>query len=77
MENMDKYERLTLAFILIAVLSSVIYFIATITGIIDTDFPFVIFIPSWFVICIPIIAQKRLEEKRRQEEFKIKMEEVK
>ncbi len=73
---MDKYERLILAIIIIAVLSSVIYLIAIIAGIIDPDFPFVIFIPSWAVICIPIISQKRLDEKMRQKELKRQMEEV-
>lgn len=77
MKNMEKYERLTLAIILIAVLSSVIYIIAIIAGIIDTEFPFVIFIPSWVAIWIPIIAHKRLEEKRRQEDLKKQMVEVK
>lgn len=73
---MDKYERLILAIIVIAILSSVIYLIAIIAGIIDSDFPFVIFIPSWAVICIPIITQKRLEEKMQKEELKIQMEEA-
>ncbi|MFX1571792.1 MAG: hypothetical protein ACFFB0_03510 [Promethearchaeota archaeon] len=67
---MDKYEKLIGAIILIAVISSVTYFIAIIVGIITTDFPFFIFIPSWGIICIPIITQKRLEEKRKQEIFK-------
>jgi hypothetical protein len=62
---MDKYERLIFAVSIIAALSIVIYFVALITGNVNTKFPFVTFIPSWFVIWIPIISQKRLIEKRK------------
>ena len=73
---MDKYERLILAISIIAALLIVIYFVALITGNVKTKFPFVTFIPSWLVIWIPIISQKRLKEKTKQEDLKNLMKEV-
>ncbi|MFX1390085.1 MAG: hypothetical protein ACFE9Z_08495 [Promethearchaeota archaeon] len=65
MDCMDKYKRLMLALILIAVISSGIYFIAIIGGVINSEFPYGIFLPSWAIILIPIITRSRSEEKRK------------
>jgi hypothetical protein len=65
MKNMDKYERMIIAVIVIIVLSEVLYFVLLFTGFIKSRFPFSALIPSWFVIMIPIINQKRLEKEKK------------
>ncbi|TFG04007.1 MAG: hypothetical protein EU542_00415 [Promethearchaeota archaeon] len=62
---MDKYERMIIAVIVIIVLSVVLYFVLLFTGFIKSKFPFSGLIPSWFVIFIPIINQKRLEKEKK------------
>jgi hypothetical protein len=63
---MDKYERMILAIIIIAISSAALYLLLLISGYIETKFPFGILIPSWLIIFIPIINQKRLEAKKEQ-----------
>ena len=41
----------------------------------DSSFPFFIFFPSWVAIFVPIIAQKRQEAKKREEEYRNQLEE--
>ena len=41
----------------------------------DSSFPFFIFFPSWVAIFIPIIAQKKQEAKRKEEELRNQLEE--
>jgi hypothetical protein len=65
MKNMDKYERMIIAVIAIVLLATLVYLVSLFTGVIESKFPFGILIPSWFVILIPIINQKRLEEKKK------------
>jgi hypothetical protein len=64
---MDKYKRLMIALTVIIVISIVLYFILLFTGSIETKFPFGVLIPSWFVIFIPIINEKRLKEQKNIE----------
>ena len=63
---MDKYERMIFAIIAIVVLSTVLYLLLLFTGVIESKFPFGVLIPSWLVILIPIINQKKLEEKNKR-----------
>ncbi|TFG11839.1 MAG: hypothetical protein EU531_11145 [Promethearchaeota archaeon] len=62
---MDKYERMIFAVVVIIVLSTGFYLVLLFTGFIESKFPFLALIPSWFIILIPIINQKRLEEKKK------------
>jgi len=41
----------------------------------DSSFPFFIFFPSWVAIFVPIIAQKKQEAKRKEEELRNQLEE--
>ena len=66
MKGMDIYERLKSALILIASLSSIIYFIAIIMGLIAPEFPYGIFLPGYAIILIPIIAHRKLEKKENK-----------
>ncbi|MFW9828432.1 MAG: hypothetical protein ACFFEY_12650 [Candidatus Thorarchaeota archaeon] len=63
---MDKYEKLILALISIAVLSSFIYLIAIIAEFIAPEFPYGIFLPSYAVILIALIAHRRLDKKENK-----------
>jgi hypothetical protein len=74
---MDKYERATLAIILtivILTISYIILIISEVLGPFDSSFPFYILIPSWLpAIWIPIIAQKRQEQLKQQDELQEQM----
>lgn len=65
MKNMDKYDKMIFAIVVIVALSVALYMIFLFTGVLESKFPFGVLIPSWFVILIPIINQKRLEEKKK------------
>jgi hypothetical protein len=65
---MDKYKRLMIALTMIIIISIALYFILLFTGSIEAKFPFGALIPSWLVIFIPIINEKRLKEKKKLEE---------
>ena len=62
---MDKYDKMIIAVIVIIVLSVGLYLVLLFTGVIESKFPFGALIPGWFVIFIPIIKEKRIEEKRK------------
>ncbi|TFG09902.1 MAG: hypothetical protein EU535_08675 [Promethearchaeota archaeon] len=61
---MNKYERMIFAVVVIIALSTGFYLVLLFTGFIESKFPFGVLIPSCFIILIPIINQKRLEEER-------------
>ena len=65
MKNMDKYDKMIIAVIVMIVLSVGLYLVLLFTGVIQSKFPFGALIPSWFVIFIPIINQKRIEDKNK------------
>jgi len=62
---MDKYDKMIIAVIVMIVLSIGLYIVLLFTGVIESKFPFGFLIPSWFVIFIPIINQKRIEDKNK------------
>ena len=66
--KMDKYQKAILAIVIITVVSSISHVLFMIFGEVETDFPFIIFFPGFLVIWIPIIAQKRAEVLKKQEE---------
>ena len=65
---MDKCERMMIALTVIIIIPIVLCFVLLFTGSIEAKFPFGVLIPSWFVIFIPIIDEKRLKEKKKLEE---------
>jgi len=86
MKNMDKYQKMAIGILIVGVSITLIYVFVVFgrTGINgpssdDSGFPFFIIYSSWpaiFVaIFIPIIAQKRQEAKRKEEELRNQLEE--
>ena len=65
MKNMDKYDKMIIAIIVIIGLSVGLYLALLFTGFIESKFPFGALIPGWFAIFIPIINEKKIEEKRK------------
>ncbi len=63
---MDKYERMIIAVIAIVIIAVVVYLVSLFTGIIESKFPFGVLIPGWLVTLIPIINEKKLAEKNKQ-----------
>jgi len=79
---MDKYQKMIIGGLIVAVSIIFIYVIVVFSGIIsnrpdsdDSVFPFFIFFPSWVAIFVPIIARQRQEEKKKEEELRNRLEE--
>lgn len=79
---MDKYLKLILGFLIVGVVAVLIYAFIVFYGSgssgsssDDSGFPFFILFPGWIAIFIPIIAQKRQEAKRKEEELRNQLEE--
>jgi hypothetical protein len=66
MKKMEVYDRFILALILIASISSIIYFLVIIMGITAPEFPYGIFLPGYAIILIPIIAHRKLKKKENK-----------
>lgn len=71
---MDKYQKAILAMAFIIGISSIAYAMLIILGIVDSYFPFFIFLPGFMVIWIPIIARKRLDDQNKKEQLKNNLE---
>ena len=78
---MDKYQKMVMGFLIAVVATALIFIFVAINEPIgegsssdDSGFPFFIIYSSWpaiFVaIFVPIIAQKRQEAKRKEEELR-------
>ena len=82
MRNMDKYQKLIVGFLIAGIAAVLIYVFVVFSGSgsggsssDDSGFPFFIFFPSWIAIFIPIMAQKRQEAKKKEEELRNQLEE--
>ena len=82
MKNMDKYQKMITGFLIVAGVIALICVFVVFNGSRgseyssdDSGFPFFIFFPSWIAIFIPIIAQKRQEAKKKEEELRNQLEE--
>jgi hypothetical protein len=62
---MDKYGKLMIGVIALIILSVITYFVLLVMGVIESKFPYGVLIPSWLVVLIPIINQKRIEEENK------------
>ena len=83
MKNMDKYQKIAIGILIAGVSISIaliyVFFVFYGSGSggsssDDSGFPFFIFFPSWIAIFIPIIAQKRQEAKKKEEELRNQLE---
>jgi hypothetical protein len=82
MKNMEKYQKIALGIVIAGVSIILIYAFFAFnrsggsgSSSDDSGFPFFIFFPSWIAIFIPIIAQKRQEAKKKEEELRNQLEE--
>jgi len=81
MKNMDKYQKIAMGILIAGVSIAFIYvlvvFIGTGSGGSDsgeTSFPFYIFFPSWVAIFVPLMARKKQEAERKEEELRNQLE---